>query len=126
MTRFHDSRLRGVRLVCRLRLGTNTVASSAPVKIQPDVWKHTIAEYTVDGIGPPSTGPVVVSSEIFAAAPRSSPGKLVNERFFVMKSLTVEDLERSVVSGIWATQVHNEGQLNDAFEESFIELRLSA
>lgn len=126
MTRFHDSRLRGARLACRLRRGSNTVAAPAPAKVQSDVCKHTTAEDIADGISPPSTDPVVVSSETFAAAPRSLPGKLASDRFFVVKSLTVEDLERSVVSGTWATQAHNEEHLNDAFEESFIELRFCA
>lgn len=37
-------------------------------------------------------------------------------RFFILKSLTVEDLESSVRTGIWATQSHNEETLNDAFK----------
>lgn len=39
----------------------------------------------------------------------------VKEKFFVVKSLTVDDLERSVHSGVWATQAHNETALNKAF-----------
>lgn len=39
----------------------------------------------------------------------------VKEKFFVVKSLTIEDLERSVHSGIWATQAHNEDALNRAY-----------
>lgn len=42
----------------------------------------------------------------------------VKEKFFVVKSLTVDDLERSVHSGVWATQAHNEAALNKAFEVS--------
>ncbi|KAL5604047.1 hypothetical protein BROUX41_002039 [Berkeleyomyces rouxiae] len=37
-------------------------------------------------------------------------------RFFVLKSLTADDLELSVRTGIWATQPHNEDVLNEAFE----------
>jgi len=40
------------------------------------------------------------------------------DRYFVVKSLTVEDLELSKQSGIWATQTHNETNLNQAFEVS--------
>ena len=39
-----------------------------------------------------------------------------SEKFFIVKSLTVEDLELSVRNGIWATQAHNEAALNKAFE----------
>ncbi|OAA53763.1 YTH domain protein [Niveomyces insectorum RCEF 264] len=38
------------------------------------------------------------------------------DRFFILKSLTVEDLELSVRTGIWATQSHNEEKLNNAFK----------
>lgn len=40
----------------------------------------------------------------------------VKEKFFIVKSLTVEDLELSVRNGIWATQAHNETALNKAYE----------
>ncbi len=39
-----------------------------------------------------------------------------SEKFFIVKSLTVEDLELSVRNGIWATQAHNEAALNKAYE----------
>ena len=44
----------------------------------------------------------------------------LKEKFFVVKSLTIEDLERSVVSGIWATQAHNEAALNNAYQVSLL------
>lgn len=40
-------------------------------------------------------------------------------RYFIMKSLTVEDMELSLRNSIWATQSHNEDALNKAFEVSF-------
>ena len=40
----------------------------------------------------------------------------VTDKYFIMKSLTVEDMELSVRNGIWATQAHNEDALNKAFE----------
>ena len=39
-----------------------------------------------------------------------------NDRYFIVKSLTVEDLELSVRTGIWATQSHNEEAFNKAYE----------
>jgi hypothetical protein len=42
----------------------------------------------------------------------------VKEKFFVIKSLTVDELEGSVHSGVWATQAHNETTLNNAFDVS--------
>ena len=40
----------------------------------------------------------------------------INDKYFIVKSLTVEDLELSARNGIWATQSHNEDALNKAFE----------
>lgn len=37
------------------------------------------------------------------------------DRFFIIKSLTKEDLDRSVCTGLWATQSQNEEKLNHAF-----------
>jgi hypothetical protein len=42
----------------------------------------------------------------------------VSEIFFIMKSLTLQDLESSVRNGIWATQSHNEPRLNQAFDSA--------
>jgi hypothetical protein len=42
----------------------------------------------------------------------------IPEKYFVVKSLTVQDLEASVRNGIWATQSHNESALNRAYEEA--------
>jgi hypothetical protein len=42
----------------------------------------------------------------------------VPEKFFIVKSLTLQDLEQSVRNGIWATQSHNEQILNKAFQVS--------
>lgn len=42
----------------------------------------------------------------------------VKDKFFIVKSLTVEDLELSVKNGVWATQSHNEEVLNKAYQVS--------
>ena len=42
------------------------------------------------------------------------------DKYFIVKSLTLQDLELSVRNGIWATQSHNEETLNKAFEVRFI------
>lgn len=40
------------------------------------------------------------------------------EKFFIVKSLTVQDLESSVRNGTWATQSHNEDALNSAYQQA--------
>ena len=44
-----------------------------------------------------------------------TPAKGSN-KYFIMKSLTIEDMELSIRNSIWATQAHNEEALNKAFE----------
>lgn len=119
MTRFHDSRFRGVRLVCRLRRGSNSAASPASVTTQSDANKATLVD-GADGVEEEATtttqSPLATTDEISALNHPNLPEKMVREKFFIVKSLTVEDLERSVTSGIWATQAHNEENLNLAFK----------
>ncbi|KAJ6524931.1 YT521-B-like domain-containing protein [Mycena capillaripes] len=40
------------------------------------------------------------------------------QRFFILKSLTRDDLDLSTQTGVWATQKHNEGILDRAFRTS--------
>jgi hypothetical protein len=121
MARFHDSRFQGVRLVCRLRRGSATTAGGAPTNLSPglgstenqDAKAASIAEGTQQVAEPDQLDELVVDGD----APPPPPAK-VKEKFFVVKSLTVEDLEMSVRNGIWATQAHNEAALNKAYEVS--------
>lgn len=41
-----------------------------------------------------------------------------HERFFILKSLGTDDLDRSIQTGLWATQPHNEQVLDQAFRNS--------
>lgn len=103
LQRFHDSRFHGVRLVCRLRKGFTVPGSGPPVPTD-DVPTTTLP-------GPEGQG----TSEAVSTGPQDPPTRMP-ERYFVVKSLTVEDLEMSKQSGIWATQNHNEASLNRAYE----------
>lgn len=47
--------------------------------------------------------------------PTSSRQTNSDDRYFICKSLTIEDLDASVKQGIWATQSHNEEPFNSAF-----------
>lgn len=116
MNRFHDSRFRGARLVCRLRRNSNAAPSSAvesgsEQEKTPDTHRKPVEE-SVDTLpqaqeeGEP--GPSALNTP--------SLDKIAKEKYFIVKSLTVEDLERSVNSGLWATQAHNEANLNLAYQ----------
>ena len=125
MNRFHDSRFHGVRLVCRLRRGS-TSTTSAPATNEPskaatdqDTAPKIISASTSNNESP---DPIIVGSAPTAQAEVNSsvaqttaPTMKVLEKFFIVKSLTLQDLEASVRNGIWATQSHNESTLNEAF-----------
>ncbi|MCJ1431763.1 hypothetical protein MMC27_001118 [Xylographa pallens] len=112
MTRFHDSRFQGVRLVCRLRRTATAPAPgvpTGPAALAPPITQAQTA-----------TEAILQNREVSSKAEESArqvggAGK-VNDKYFIVKSLTVEDLELSARTGVWATQAHNEEALNKAFE----------
>lgn len=117
MSRFHDSRFQGVRLVCRLRRGSTPAVSATqttpPIAPSPSAPPATAAEVTeeVETVDESAVADDPLPTE-------SEPAEKVKEKFFVVKSLTIEDLERSVQTGVWATQAHNEEAMNKAYRVS--------
>ena len=117
MTRFHDSRFQGVRLVCRLRRssasGATPGAPTGPAALMPSVaYSQTAFEAITQNREVSSKA----SEEAAAESARSGdPNNKVKDKYFVMKSLTVEDMELSIRNSIWATQSHNEDALNKAY-----------
>ena len=65
------------------------------------------------------------SEEAAAESAKSGdPNIKVKDKYFVMKSLTVEDMELSIRNSIWATQSHNEEALNNAYNVRKIKILL--
>ncbi|KZV73221.1 hypothetical protein PENSPDRAFT_311894 [Peniophora sp. CONT] len=58
------------------------------------------------------------SSGSFGSSNSSFLAKYFPQRYFILKSLTQYDLDLSVQKGVWATQRHNEGILDQAFRTS--------
>ncbi|KAK3362835.1 YT521-B-like domain-containing protein [Lasiosphaeria hispida] len=137
----HDSKFLTVRLVSRLRKSTvegpaGVTAPTGPASSTPHA--DVALPQVPIGIGETETGSAGadadagagadastgVSSlapgaeEIVAAASPADGGPPQKDRFFILKSLTVEDIELSVRTGIWATQSHNEESLNSAFQNA--------
>ncbi|KAJ4344020.1 hypothetical protein N0V95_006441 [Ascochyta clinopodiicola] len=122
MHRFHDSRFNGVRLVCRLRrssapasgvpigpsamVGTQQTNSSPPTSPKP-------ASEALDSSQDGATESIVQQSGNETSANSTSASK-----YFIVKSLTLQDLELSIRNGIWATQSHNEDILNKAYRSA--------
>lgn len=112
MTRFHDSRFKGVRLVCRYRstaAGSTTAGPAGSVTQAPSSPQSQSAKDTI-----------MLNREVSSKADETvrklEGGNKINDKYFIVKSLTVEDLELSTQNGIWATQAHNEDALNKAYE----------
>lgn len=109
LARFHDSRFQGVRLVCRLRKGFTAPGTGlgAPGSHSQSCTEETLFSPEKDS----------ALSQTRSGVAREDGVRSV-DRYFIVKSLTVEDLELSKQSGMWATQSHNETNLNQAFEVS--------
>ena len=122
MNRFHDSRFHGVRLVCRLRRGAATGPS---LSLGGDVAETPSSSDIPAALEEPSSPTIVgrpqsreTSTQTSALVEASGQAPKVPEKFFVVKSLTVQDLESSVRNSTWATQSHNENALNRAYQEA--------
>jgi hypothetical protein len=128
LARFHDSRFQGVRVVCRLRKGFTAPGSgpgsrSGSGSGSVGVTGQSISQPQED-VAFTATDPGPVLGDIApGAAPATGnypPPARVVDRYFIVKSLTTEDLELSKQNGIWATQSHNEAAMNQAYEVSVI------
>lgn len=108
--RFHESRFQSTRLVCRIRKSDNRPSmhgSPICVTCTESEPGTAIDEQTR------SQGTMSQAHSVTISLPEVS--ERVPERFFIVKSLTIEDLEASVRTGVWATQSHNERVLNNAY-----------
>lgn len=115
--KIHDSRFQTVRLVSRLRRSSVGTAAGLAAPTGPAA------------LNPPSNPPVARTPSpededksrvdgIPDGQPSNEEGSSSRDKFFIVKSLTLEDLELSVRNGIWATQSHNEEALNKAYQVS--------
>ncbi|KAK3989201.1 zinc finger CCCH domain-containing protein 45 [Cladorrhinum sp. PSN332] len=134
--KLHDSKFMMVKLVSRLRKSTvegpaGVTAPTGPASSASSAQQKGPASNQVnathtneDQTAAPAeeTGPAVTETTTFGSRRvrfASASGAITqNDRFFILKSLTIEDLDLSVKTGIWATQSHNEQILNDAFKNS--------
>ncbi|KAF3161863.1 hypothetical protein TWF751_011164 [Orbilia oligospora] len=111
MQKFHDSRFQGVRLVCRLRRNS----SPGDVELDGNAEISIPAPIQESSDSPSEVEPEVASQVDDLPKPSEAAGKKGKDRYFIVKSLTLEDLDTSVSNGIWATQTHNEVALNEAY-----------
>lgn len=84
-------------------VGSQQINASPPKTPKLD---NEAADGTQDAI--PDSPPQKIGEE-------SHEASISTNKYFIVKSLTLQDLELSVRNGIWATQSHNEDILNKAF-----------
>jgi hypothetical protein len=121
--KLHESTFQGGRLVSRLRKSTVEGVSGSTAPTGPAASNASPSSPTEQSSA--ASAPKIDDAGSAAGeAPRpqaatATDGVAQQDRFFILKSLTVEDLELSVRTGIWATQSHNEETLTGAFKVSF-------
>lgn len=118
--KIHDSRFQTVRLVSRLRKSSSKAKSVTTTPTEPTTLAEPVA-HAVTNTSSPKGQAEKNGTDSQSEANKETPVEIDTihkDRFFVIKSLTVEDLELSVKNKVWATQSHNEKVLNEAFKTS--------
>jgi hypothetical protein len=108
-TKIHESRFQNVGLTSRLR--RNSIGTSATASMPVEVTSDPIV--SSDSASPDK------EIEAEAAETKRVESSSAKDKFFVVKSHTVEDLELSIRNGIWATQSHNEAAFNKAYHAGY-------
>ncbi|CAG7953774.1 unnamed protein product [Penicillium salamii] len=121
LDRFHDSRFQGVRVVCRLRKGFTAPGSGLGVSGSVGTASNKLPSQEDAASAIADSAPILdgEAPRPDSAAPATGthpPPARVLDRYFIVKSLATEDLDLSKISGIWATQSHNEAAMNQAYE----------
>lgn len=128
--KLHDSKFQSVRLVSRLRKSTVEGASGQPAPTGPAATSPSVQAAPVVSVASPPAAPAPATAPATEPATSLTDGQAEpnnastgdtssqKDKFFILKSLTNEDLELSVRNGVWATQSHNEESLNSAFKVS--------
>jgi YT521-B-like domain len=114
--KIHDSRFQTVRLVSRLRRSSVGTAAGVSVPTGPAALTPPSNPVVARSPSPGSETKVRETDERIEDTRDTESPKAPKDKFFIVKSLTVEDLELSVRNGIWATQSHNEEALNKAYQ----------
>lgn len=125
--KFHNSRFQSAQLVCRLRKSSRSGSHSSAKSLDMDgaaLFPATSSSQSQSGAG--EDGEAVEDEDNVEVLDSPKPENILEslsledpqtpQRYFVMKSLTIQDMIQSVRSGTWATQRHNEEALNNAFK----------
>jgi YT521-B-like domain len=111
--KFNHTMFQGIRLVCRRRGNSNSMLTSS-------TGSSSIASGVSSSSLPHQLpAPDISDDQLTDQNPeedKSIDATKGPDRFFILKSLTVQDLEQCVRQGVWTTQAQNERLLNSAYE----------
>jgi RNA recognition motif-containing protein len=113
--RFQNSIFMGVSLICRSRKSSGDVTDKTD-SLEEEVRSQRSSDVSDDVYFQQESTENSTLGDEERAEKKSQPRE--PERFFILKSLSVQDLVRSVRYGIWTTQGHNEEVLNKAYHVS--------
>lgn len=142
--RFNHSRLHSVRLLCRIRGNptrtTDTLAkeesawsqnrspaSEDAVSELMNVIVDKTATLIVDGTGtvttiedgsPASPDKQAIEPQTDETEEEQQQSTRSGDRYFIVKSLTLQDLQASLSHGIWQAQLHNQAVFDTAYAEA--------
>ncbi|SNX82247.1 uncharacterized protein MEPE_00953 [Melanopsichium pennsylvanicum] len=116
----HVAWLKQQRELERAQAAANDAALDPPTRL------------SAEPLSPPQKDSIPVAAGLASAGSYSSSGSAsytstnsslfrhpaFRHRFFILKSLRSDDLDRSIETGYWATQPHNENVLDQAFRNS--------
>lgn len=98
----------------RLMSAHSETSSHSPARDDPYI-RHSSPNYNSSGDSTTSS-----SAEVSYTSTNSDLllHRAFRERYFILKSRSIEELERSTQSGYWSTQPHNEAVLDQAYRHS--------
>lgn len=120
LKRFDNGKFHGSRLVCRLRKGdvdaTTAVAAAEGANVSEGATGDTVNTDIQEPVIVNGSSVVLQDAHLTVLPSQNTAGSKVPERYFIMKSLTLRDLEDAVRSSSWTTQLHNENLLDHAYD----------
>lgn len=114
--KIHDSRFQSVRLVSRLRRNSVGTATGGGVPTDPAASSLPTESSASRNASSDNESRPRITEAVTEGVLNPDGDGVPKDKFFIVKSLTIEDLDLSVRNGIWATQVHNEEALNKAYQ----------
>ncbi|ETS61255.1 hypothetical protein PaG_05219 [Moesziomyces aphidis] len=127
----HVAWLKEKRELERALAASNTPTAEPSAHLPPTV-PSAEPPSPLSPMSPPGRDSAAVAAGLASAGSYSSSGSAsytstnsslfrhpaFRHRFFILKSLRADDLERSIETGYWATQPHNEAVLDQAYRNS--------